>query len=285
MKISKRFILILILLPLLSVSSWAAECISDYTKQAVLDFMTTRVRLKSEADDKAVEAFNSIREDLLKNLPANAKDLEQERCIIESMCFMEIYEHSLSEEKRASLRKTMKTLMDRNIECMNSRPEENISSWLYLVSGDVTAYYMTRSVAATFLYGFKIKNWYEKGSVKDGGNTGACVSLGNWLFYAPIPFGSNKRAESLYKRAVQISKSAGELYQAYEHLSQLYFEQKKFDLSDFYLQKAYELNLGTKELDLIKTCNKAGYSLFQYYRNRSGIDLEIPENEKEEADR
>lgn len=285
MKNFKKIILFLFLIPLLSVSAWTAECISDYTNQAVYDFMTMRVLLKSEADDKAVAAFKSKREELLKNLPAHAIDLEQEQCIIESMCFMEIYEHSLSEESRAQLRKSMKAVMDRNIECLNSRPEEKISSWLYLVSGDVTAYYMTRSVAATFLYGFKIKNWYEKGAVKDGGNTGSCVSLGNWLFYAPVPFGSNKRAESLYKKAIQVAKSGGEFYQAYEYLSQLYFEQKKYDLAGFYLQKAYELNLGTKELDLIKTCNKAGYSLFQYYRNRSGIDLEIPENEKEDADR
>ena len=50
------------------------------------------------------------------------------------------------------------------------------------------------------------------------------------------------------------------------------------------MELAYGLELGTKELDLMRKCNDEGISYLQYMRNSSGIDEEIPEAEKEEDD-
>ncbi|MBQ0051760.1 MAG: hypothetical protein KBT11_06825 [Treponema sp.] len=258
--------------------------ISDFTNQTVYEFITTRVRLKSWEDQAAVEKIAEIRAETMEKLKSVAVDLEQEECILESLFFTETYEHLIKAETRGDLRVGMKNLMKRNMDCINSRKHEKISKWMYLSAGDVTSYYMTRSIAATFFYGFKVKGYYESALDKDSGLTSANTSLGSWLFYAPAPIGSNKRAEKHYKSGLKGAKTDGEKYMAFQYLSQLYYEQKKISKAEEYLQKAYDLELGHKELDKIRACNKAGYSLFQYNRNRAGIDEKIPESEKQEED-
>lgn len=264
---------------------FASQVISDFTEQKLLDFTTLKIQLKSVDDKEALAQIEDLRKSTLEELPSKAIDFEQERTLLESTYFMESYEHLITPENRAELRKIMKNHMNENIACMNARKENKISPWLYVVTGDVTAYYMTRSIPATLMYGLKIKSWYEKGAEGKNGVSGASMSLGNWLFYAPPPFGGKKKALENYEKAVKQAKTPGELYLAYEFLSQLYFEMKNSKKTAEYLQKAYDLNLGTKELDKVKKCNEAGYSLYQYNRNRAGIDEKIPEDEMEEDDK
>lgn len=264
---------------------FASQILSDFTEQKVLEFTTLKIQLKSVDDENALAQIEELRKSTLAELPARAVDFEQERAILESIYFMESYEHLITVENRAELRKIMKKHMNENVACMNARKESEISPWLYMVSGDVTAYYMTRSIPATLFYGLRIKSWYEKGADGKNGISGASMSLGNWLFYAPPPFGGKKKALASYENAVKQAKTPGELYLAYEFLSQLYFEMKDSKKSAEYLQKAYDLDLGTKELDKVKNCNEAGYSLYQYNRSRAGIDEKIPEDEMEEEDK
>lgn len=277
---------ILFLLVLICFSQVFADAVlSDFTEQKLFEFTTLKIQLKSVDDKEALAQIEDLRKSVLAELPSQAKDFEQERTILESVYFMESYEHLITAENRAFLRKIMKTHMNENIACMNSRSEDKRSPWLYVVTGDVTAYYMTRSITATILYGLKIKSWYEKGAEGKNGISGASMSLANWLFYAPHPFGGKKKALASYENAIRQAKTPGEFYLAYEFLSQLYFEMKDSKKSAEYLEKAYGLNLGTKELDKVKRCNEAGYSLYQYNRNRAGIDEKIPENEMEEEDK
>lgn len=279
----KKFLFILISFCFSQV--FAAQVISDFTEQKLLDFTTLKIQLKSADDKDALAQIENLRKSTLAELPSHAIDFEQEKALLESTYFMESYEHLITTENRAELRKIMKHHMNENVACMNARKENQISPWLYVVTGDVTAYYMTRSIPATLMYGLRIKSWYEKGAEGKNGVSGSSMSLGNWLFYAPPPFGGKKKALASYEKAVKQAKTPGELYLAYEFLSQLYFEMENYKKSVEYLQKAYDLNLGRKDLDKVKRCNEAGYSLYQYNRNRAGIDEKIPEDEMEEDDK
>ena len=287
MKMSQNVKKRIFLLALLSCVSknFAGQIISDFTQNKINEFCTLKIQLKSEDDDEAVKKIESLRENAISNLAEYAVDFEQEKRILESIYFMESYEHLITPEKRAGLRKIMKNHMKENVACLESRKESERSPWLYLVTGDVTSYYMTRSVPATLLYGLRVKDWYVKAAESLGGVSGGSLSLGNWLFYAPAPFGSKKKAMASYEKSVEQAKTEGELYLAYEFTSQLYFEMKDFKKADEYLQKAYDLNLGTRELDKVKKCNELGYSLYQYNRNRAGIDEKIPESEMDEDDK
>ena len=265
----------------------AEDVISDFTRQKVEDFVTYRVTLKSASDDLAFSTIKNLKEEALKELPEHAKDFEQEKCLLESLYFAEYYEHALnSAGNQKELRNEMKRLMKNNFACIDARKENQVCEWMYQLSGDVTAYYMTRSVAATFLYGMKVKGFYEKAVLANKERAISHVCLGNWCFYAPALFGGGKsKAKKHFENAEKCVKIDGEKYLVYIAMSQINFENKKYDLSKEYLEKAVELGLGKKDLDLIARCNKKGISYFQYLRNRSGVDEEMAEDEKDEDDK
>ncbi len=286
MKHKIAFYLFFISIIFICENVFANAQISLFTEEKIKDFLTVRIELKSAKDDEALKRIDEIEKEVFAELEKNAVDFEQERLILESFYFMEKYEHALNpNENRDLLRREMKTLMKKCFDCLDSRGEE-ASKWLYNVCGDVTSYYMTRSVKATFFYGLKVKTMYEKAVLLDATLPTANVSLGNWFFYAPRIFGGGKdKARDCYCAALKGSTTEGEKYIAYQALSQLYFEENNMSLCAFNFDKARSLNIGEKELDLMKRCNDAGYSLFQYRRNRAGIDEKIPEEYKDAEDK
>ncbi|MBR1722105.1 MAG: hypothetical protein IJ727_06440 [Treponema sp.] len=267
--------------------TFAKDIISSYTREKVEDFVTYRVKLKSEEHETAYSVINELKEQALQNLEAHAIDLEQERCLLESLYFAEYYEHALnSTGNQKELRSEMKRLMKNNLACIEKRSSEQISDWMYQLAGDVTAYYMSRSVPATLLYGMKVKGFYEKAIDTNKKRSISHVCLGNWCFYAPSLFGGGKnKALKHFEDAEKCAEIAGEKYLVYISLSQINYENKNSEKAEEYLSKAIDLDLGRKDLDFIALCNKKGFSYFQYLRNRSGVDEKMSEEEKDEDDR
>ncbi len=264
----------------------AKSVVSDYTLQKVEDFVTFRVTLKSEEDEVAYKKILDLKEEALSSLKEHAIDYEQEECILETLYLIEYYEHALnSTGNQKELRDQIKNQMKKNVECIDKRKKNQINDWLYHFTGDVTAYYMTRSLAATLLYGMKVKGYYEKALEVNPESASPSVCLGNWYFYAPGLFGGGKaKAKKFFETALKNSKTGGEKYLSYIGYSQVNYELKNYDEAKKYLQMAFDLNLGRKDLDLIARCNEKGYSYFQYLRNRSGIDEEMAAEEKGEDD-
>lgn len=266
---------------------FAENVVSDYTLQKVEDFVSYRVVLKSEKDEFAYKTIQKLKEDALSELPKHAIDFEQEECILESLYLTEFYEHSLTASgNQKELRTQMKIQMKKNMACIEKRTQSQISDWLYQFTADVTSYYMTRSVAATFFYGLRVKGYYEKALEVNKKRASSYVCLGNWCFYAPVLFGGGKKkALKHFENALACAELGGEKYLAYISMSQINYENENKEAAKEYLEKAIALGLGRKDLDLIARCNEKGYSYFQYLRNRSGIDEEMAEDEKDEEDK
>lgn len=279
----KRLFMFLVFL-FINVFLFADEILSDYTQSKLDEFLDIRVEYKKSEEPETLQKIIEAQDNCLKNLKENAKDYEQEYLILRGFYFMEIYDHSVNDENKAELRKIMGEIMNQGFNCINKRSEDKISKWLYIVIGDVTCYYMTDSFTAVIHYGFKVKKMFEKAIKIDPYSIDANVSLAGWYFFAPRIFGgSNSKAEKLYKKAVEGAEKTnikGEKFVGYEYLSQFYFEKKKQKLCDEYLAKAEALNIGVYEINLIKKCNKAGYSLLKYMRNKTGIDEKLSEEEK-----
>ena len=265
----------------------AESVISDYTLKKVEGFVSFRVLLKSEDDEFSISTIERLRNEALRDLPDYAKDFEQEECILESLYFTEFYERALmSSGNQKELRTQMKNQMKKNLACIDKRTKKQIHEWLYQLTGDVISYYMTRSVTATFLYGLKVKGLYEKALEVNKDFASPHVCLGNWCFYAPVVFGGGKgKSLKHFEEAGRCAKVDGEKYLAYIGISQINYEKKSRASANEYIEKAADLGLGRKELDMILKCNEKGYSYFQYLRNRSGIDEEMSEDEKDEDDK
>lgn len=265
----------------------AENVISDYTLQKVEDFVTYRVKLKSEDHDVAYKKIDELKKKTLAELPAYAKDFEQEKCILESLYFAEYYEHALNADgNQKELRAEMKRIMKNDLTCIDARKKNQVCDWMYELTADVTAYYMTRSLAATLLYGMKVKDFFEKSIEVNPKRASSYVSLGNWCFYAPAIVGGGKaKAQKNFDTAEKCVVIPGEKYLVYIAQSQLNYENDNKAAAQKYLDKAIALDLGRKDLDLIIKCNQKGISYFKYLRNRSGVDEEMPEDEKDEDDK
>ena len=265
----------------------AEDVISEYTRQKVEDFVTYRVTLKSEDHEIASKKIDAMKNEALAELPAHAKDFEQEQCLLESLYFAEYYEHALNADgNQKELRAEMKRIMKNDFACIDARKKEQVCDWMYELTADVTAYYMTRSIAATLMYGMKTKELFEKAVFVNPKRASSYVSLGNWCFYAPSLLGGGKaKAQKNFDKAESCAVIPGEKYLVYIAQSQINFENKKTDAAKEYLEKAIALDLGRKDLDLIARCNKKGISYFEYLRNRSGIDEEMAEDEKDDEDK
>ena len=266
---------------------FAEDVISEYTRQKVEDFVTYRVTLKSEDHEIAYKKIDAMKNEALAELPAYAKDFEQEQCLLESLYFAEYYEHALnSDGNQKELRAEMKRIMKNDLACIDARKKNQVCDWMYELTADVTAYYMTRSLAATLLYGMKVKDFFEKSIEVNPKRASSYVSLGNWCFYAPAIVGGGKaKAQKNFDTAEKCVVIPGEKYLVYIAQSQINFENNKKDISKAYLEKAVALGLGRKDLDLIEKCNQKGISYFKYLRNRSGVDEEMPEDEKDDEDK
>ena len=269
---------------LLSALVFAQNEISDFCREKIDEFVTLRVELKSSDVITALETIKKTEAQAMAGLPVVAKDFEQEKQILSNLYFMETYDRTLTRENRAELRKAMKRQMNDCFAVMEKRREEQLDKWFYVSMADVTSYYMTRSLAATFYWGFKVKEWHKKALKKDEFMASANACLANWNFYAPAPLGSNKKARQLYENGLKGAKTPGEKYMVYTYYSQFLYELDEKEEAKRYLELAYDLNLGTKELDFMKKCNEEGISFLQYMRNSSGIDEEMPESEKEAED-
>lgn len=283
----RRFLFLGIFLFVFRLFAHAEDVISGYTLRKIEEFVTYRVVLKSESVDFAYQTISKLRDEALADLPDHAIDFEQEERILESLYLTEYYERSLSSSgNQKELRSQMKAQMKKNIACIDRSGPKKISGWLYQLTGDVTSYYMTRSVTATFLYGRRVKTYYEKALEMDKTLSLPRVCLGNWCFYAPRIFGGGiKKALRHYESALETAELPGEKYLAYISMSQINYESKNPEKAREYLEMAAGLGLGRKDLDLIERCNEMGLSYFQYLRNRSGIDEQMSEDEKDEDDR
>ena len=265
----------------------AENVISDYTLQKVEDFVTYRVTLKSEDHAVAYKIIDELKNEALAELPAYAKDFEQEQCLLESLYFAEYYEHALNADgNQKELRAEMKRIMKNDLACIDTHDKNQICDWMYELTADVTAYYMTRSLAATLLYGMKVKDFFEKAIAANPERACSYVSLGNWCFYAPAIVGGGKsKAQKNFDTAEKCVVIPGEKYLVYIAQSQINFENGKKAAAQEYLDKAIALDLGRKDLDLIMKCNQKGISYFKYLRNRSGVDEEMSEDEKDDDDK
>ena len=261
--------------------------ISEYTENKIDDFLNIHMILTSY-DDKnlALEKLNEIKSGYDKSLKEKALDFEQELLILDTLYLMESYHYIVDPDvNRDALRPQMKAQMIQNEKFISKHPKD-ASKWMYLFTGDVMSFYMTRSVAATFRYGMRVKKLYETALSIDPALTNANLNLGSWMFYAPrIVGGGIDKTIKFYEKALSGARIDGEKYAACIQLSQYYFEKKKMQSVEKYLSEAEKLIPGGKEIALIRKINSMGISLFQYNRNKAGIDEKMKESEMDEDDR
>ncbi len=282
----QRCVCTLFMTVLCCASVFAGEAISRFTSDTIDTFMNLRIGLSSFSNYEALEKIDAFEAASFQELPDKALDFDQEKLILESLYAMERYNYLFDyEDKRPGLRVMMKEQMKKNEAWFEaSGNATGANKWMYMLTGDVTSCYMTYSVPCTLLYGLHVKKLYQNALKQDSLYSYGCINWGQWLFFAPRIFGGGKnKALKSFENALKGARNDGERYFALIFLSQLWYDKGNTTKYMSYLNQAATYNPTSRFIETIRRCNEEDISLFQYNRERSGVDTHMSDSEMGEA--
>lgn len=248
-----------------------ASALTAETERIIDGFLSLHAEITAEESNEAARRR-------VAEYAASAKipkeDAEQGRLILDSLRMLEEEPYRLDSDDPKARNRAFGEQMERNEAFIDAHEADgSVSKWLYLFTGDVTSYYMTRSVASTLRHGLRVKELYGLALKLDPLLTNANINIGNWFFYAPRVFGGGlKKAGERYEVALLGARTKGERYMAALILSQFCFCSKKMKECERHLAEAEREVPGSREVARVRRLNAQGISLFQYNRDKSGVD-------------
>ncbi len=262
----------------------ANQQISTYTNQKIKDFNSMIVEFYAHpTNPENMKRIESFKTDTFSKLEHNAIDYEQESLILENYIKLEQFALSFYSPSGRDLKQTrlmLKELMKKDENWLSKNGQDGANAFMYLVTADTTSCYMTFSMAATLLYGMRVKKLYEKALGADPNLTIANINLGQWLFYAPSMFGGSKtKAGNNFRDALSRAATDSDKYFAYIFYSQFCFENKDIQSASVFLEKAEEISPNDDFISKVKKLNENNTSLFAANRKRSGVDENTSQTE------
>lgn len=273
----KSFSIICLLLAGSVSSLCAADRLSVFSLQKYDEFTEKRVYWTSCTDsDKILNEIEAYQADVFAELPQYAADYEQEKLFWESAFKVErfVYVFSAEDVDLKQVRLSLKEQMKADEAFIAAHEKSGaVAPQLYVLSADVTSCYMTFSIAATLFHGMRVRNLYAKAVEKDPELWNARTGLAQWLYYAPGIFGgSNKKARENFQKAYDVSQTPYVRFYTGLYLSQYWFAKGEREKSARLFAEAEATCPKSRQIALVKKQNAKGISLFDYNRNRTGID-------------
>ncbi len=254
-------------------AQFSAFALMPQTEKIIDGFLNLHAELTAEESNEIARSKIESYFESAKNLLPN-EDAEQGMLLLDSLHLMESEPYPIDGDDPKAKNRAFGEQMKKNEAFISAHEDDgSISKWLYLFTGDVTSYYMTRSVASTFRHGMRVKKLYELALKKDPLLTNANINIGNWYFYAPRIFGGGTdKAGDCYELAHLSARTKGERYMSALVLSQFFFCEKQNDQYESLMNEAKKEVPNSKEIARIKKFNAQGISLFEYNRKKSGVD-------------
>ncbi len=155
--------------------------------------------------------------------------------------------------------------------------KEAHSKWLYTTAGDILSCCMQFLPIPTAMNeGLTIKRYYDCGVKADPDMVFCLINIAQWYFYAPVVNGGGKgKARRALEHAVDSARNDAELYYAKVLLSQVLFEEKKFERAAALLDEADSLLPNSRTVRNYRRINGIGHSYFDYTVNRRKIDAKL----------
>lgn len=258
---------LLVLFFCFQTSLFAQKAISSEAENLFNSFMDFRRTLAYSGDDesalKEIEVFmnksvNPIKENLS----------EEEQVIITNFYITERFNY-LQYDKNGGpeiAEKELLNQLEKNLQFFGNKKPEEFNKWTLVTSANVIGCYMSfHPVPVALKYGQKQKEYFKSANENNPDFWYAASHYAQWLFFAPAIYGGGKKkAESLFLKALEISKTDTEKYYSNIFLSQFYFTEGKKDLSAEYLDKADTYLPGGRYVAFVRKINSEGKSTFEY---------------------
>lgn len=263
MKLKTVIFLLFFMIPSFLFSSTE---VSDLAQNLIDEFMNLRMNLALCENDE-IALMNIKKFEIDKYVPAKEKLNEHECMIFENFFITERYNYlKKSTEGTKTSDKELYPQIDVNYQYYLNNKNDGLSGWWYVTSANVIGCYMSfHPVPAALKYGNIQKNYYKSACDQDEDFSYAVAHYAQWLFLAPAFYGGNrKRAEELFLHAIDTARNDAEAYFTNIYMSQYYFECKKYDKTELYLNTADSYLPGGSFVQLIRKMNENGMSTYFY---------------------
>lgn len=243
--------------------------------QEIFDF---RLSLRSLPDaDSCIEKIHEYKS--LNGEKINSLG-EESRLTCENMLATAEYNCEYEKDIHSpNMEKILRPQYEKIAEFSKGKSAENLNPYFVLTSADLTnsmLQFLPRSNSITL--GLQEKKDYAVVLKNNPKMAFALTLSGWWYYYAPaVGGGSDSKAKEFFELAAQNAVSDYDRYYCSINLAQFYFEKKKADLCEKYMEEAEKILPETRYVKFLRKINRIGYSLFDYNMNsrREKIDKKL----------
>ena len=204
---------------------------------------------------------------------------EQAMLIIDNMMATQIHSHMYEiDPKDKKIKEMLLPKIERDIKWIDDHKKDSgIIAYIYYTTAEIISCGLSfMSLSEILSYGLKIYDFFAKAIELNPSLALAYSGLGQWYYHAPaISGGSTKKAYANFELAYQNATLKGEKFMANMYMSQMCFDQKKYDKAKEYLAAAEAIQPGTRLIKYVKKLNEAGYTYFYYTTNREKVEKKI----------
>lgn len=204
---------------------------------------------------------------------------EQAMLIIDNMMATQLHSHMYEiNPKDKKIKEMLLPKIERDIQWLDSHKNDNgVSAYIYYTTAEVVSCGLSfMSLTEILSYGLKIYDFFAKAIELNPSLALAYSGIGQWYYHAPaISGGSTKKAYANFELAYQNATLKGEKFMANIYMSQMSYDQKKYDKAKEYLAAAEAIMPGTRLLKYIRKLNDAGYTYLYYTANREKVEKKI----------
>ena len=204
---------------------------------------------------------------------------EQAMLIIDNMMATQIHSHMYEiDPKDKKIKEMLLPKIERDIKWIDDHKKDSgIIAYIYYTTAEIISCGLSfMSLSEILSYGLKIYDFFAKAIELNPSLALAYSGLGQWYYHAPaISGGSTKKAYANFELAYQNATLKGEKFMANMYMSQMCFDQKKYDKAKEYLAATEAIQPGTRLIKYVKKLNEAGYTYFYYTTNREKVEKKI----------
>lgn len=254
---------------------FSAEQLHDIVEEEIAKWFQLRMELSlCETPEDAIKKIDE-RHDAILEMGRTVPFTDEEILIMDNFWVLERQNYMRDiNRKDPELERMMLSQKEKNDAWFNQNKKATHNKWLYCTAADIISCSMTwMKVREILRDGKNVKKYYERALKQDSNLSYAYTNLGQWYFYAPaIIGGSKKKTRTYFNTALEVAKNPAEKYFAQVFLSQIYFEDKKYNECQKMLDLADSAAPGGSYVAKVKKMNKGGYSLFAYNRNADATE-------------
>lgn len=271
----KKLFVVLFCCFISSNSLFSAEKISDLVEMEISRFFRLRMEMAlCQSPEEAIQKIDERHAEFIEK-SKEAPFTEEENLILENFIVLERQNYMRDINRKDPELETMMMAQKRKNDAWFKAHKKDVhNKWLYCTAADMIGCSMTwMSVFEIIRDGLNVKKYYELALKQDPYLSYGYTNLAQWHFYAPgICGGNKKKMREYFSFAVDISMTPAEKYFSEIFLSQVYYEDKKYDLCKQMIESADSNLPGGYYVARVKQMNENGYSLFAYNKRHESGD-------------